>query len=203
MPPRRRRVDNQRPRHDDPMELAVFGAACAPRPSRRAGLRPRVLSGSLMTALDMHGVSLSAGARRLLYLEDLSTRPAARRPCQQAPGASRPLRLLHSSSPRRGVVDDFRRPRRCEGDLEDTERAVKAIRAACEAVLKAEAELTALDEKVGDGDAGTTLAAGAKAVLEARDAGLPKGASGVAAAVARAVEDSMGGSSGVLAHRRH
>ena len=72
------------------------------------------------------------------------------------------------------MVDDLPPPP-VPGDLEDTERAVKAIRAACEAVLKAEAELTALDEKVGDGDAGTTLAAGAKAVLEARDAGLPKG----------------------------
>ena len=109
-----------------------------------------------------------------------------------ATGASAPL-----IKPEASVVDDPPPPP-VPGDLEDTERAVKAIRAACEAVLKAEAELTALDEKVGDGDAGTTLAAGAKAVLEACDAGLPKGASGVAAAVARAVEDSMGGSSGVL-----
>ena len=85
------------------------------------------------------------------------------------------------------------------GDLEDTERAVKAIRAACEAVFKAEAELTALDEKVGDGDAGTTpRGRQGRAFPGPRRAGLPKGASGVAAAVARAVEDSMGGSSGVL-----
>ncbi len=179
-----------------PMELAVFGSACIKAVEARGFTVVRVLSGSLMTALDMHGVSLSVApvdSKILKFIDAPCSAPA------MASGAWRVATVAPSPliKPEASVVDDPPPPP-VPGDLEDTERAVKAIRAACEAVLKAEAELTALDEKVGDGDAGTTLAAGAKAVLKACDAGLPKGASGVAAAVARAVEDSMGGSSGVL-----
>ena len=179
-----------------PMELAVFGAACIRAVEARGFTVVRVLSGSLMTALDMHGVSLSVApvdAKLLKLIDATCNAPAMSTGAWRVANVAAPPLI----KPEASVVDDPPPPP-VAGDLEDTERAAKAIRAACEAVLKAEAELTALDEKVGDGDAGTTLAAGAKAVLEACDAGLPKGASGVAAAVARAVEDSMGGSSGVL-----
>jgi len=179
-----------------PMEMAVFGAASIRAVEARGFRVVRVLTGSLMTALDMHGVSLSVApvdGKLLKLLDAPCAAPAMATGAWRVHTSAMPLHI----APDRSVVDNPP-PAPVSGDLEDTQRALKALRNACEAVLRAESELTVLDEKVGDGDAGTTLAAGAKAVLAACDAGLPKGASGVVAAVARAVEDSMGGSSGVL-----
>ena len=74
----------------------------------------------------------------------------------------------------------------------------KAIKAMAEAVVAAEPILTEWDTKVGDGDCGDTLMAGAKAMLE----DLPSYPLGhpqpLLQAVARSLARSMGGSSGAL-----
>ena len=79
-------------------------------------------------------------------------------------------------------------------------KVVALVRAVCTVLVGAQVELDALDAKVGDGDAGSTFAGGARAVLErlAQDR-LPTGDHaalfrGLGTLLARA----MGGSSGVL-----
>ena len=74
----------------------------------------------------------------------------------------------------------------------------KLIAALCEHMISLEAELNALDAKIGDGDTGSTLAVGARSIL-ARIGQLPSGdTSAMLAAIGNALSNSMGGSSGVL-----
>ncbi|TIB75038.1 hypothetical protein E3Q23_02490 [Wallemia mellicola] len=74
------------------------------------------------------------------------------------------------------------------------------IKRACEAALAVEADLTKWDTIVGDGDCGTTLSAGAQAILDALDSGsvpldnLPN----LFDKLSIIVESSMGGTAGAL-----
>ncbi|WP_329129040.1 dihydroxyacetone kinase subunit DhaL [Streptomyces sp. NBC_01476] len=61
-----------------------------------------------------------------------------------------------------------------------------------------EAELTALDQQVGDGDFGTNLLAGLDATLRRLDQGTAPGAAGPLEAAAAAFLDEVGGTSGPL-----
>ncbi|MEU1694048.1 DAK2 domain-containing protein, partial [Streptomyces hirsutus] len=66
-------------------------------------------------------------------------------------------------------------------------------------VYATEAELTELDQRVGDGDFGTNLAAGVRAaVLRLDRTGAPAGSAETLGAVAAAFLDEIGGTSGPL-----
>ena len=80
----------------------------------------------------------------------------------------------------------------------DDPRAREALTAICHALLTHEAQLNALDAKVGDGDTGTTFATAARTVLSAIDT-LPLAAHDkLCAAVGKRLSEIMGGTSGVL-----
>lgn len=139
----------------------------------------------LMTSLDMRGVSLSAlpldaDLRRLL---EAPAGPAAwMRPCAVvAPKLVPPARSAE------------------EGFAASADPATAAlIRTLCAAVARMAPDLDALDAKVGDGDTGSTFAAGAKDV-EARLDALPLAEPALLfAAIARVLSQRAGGSSGVL-----
>lgn len=152
------------------------------------GRRARLLIGPapLMTALDMHGVSLS-----VLPLDDeleaALTEPV---PVPAWPGAVRivaPARCPILA----GLVG--------EAFAASHDPAVAArIGAVARALVAAEDRLNRLDAKVGDGDAGTTFAGAARAVL----AGLDRLPLAEPAALCRALAErigrAVGGSSGVL-----
>ncbi|KAH8060340.1 glycerone kinase [Aureococcus anophagefferens] len=159
---------------------------------RRGKTVKRILSGGLMTALDMHGVSLSVLAVDAKTLERLDApcwTPAMRTGDWQPTAPPAPL-----VAPDASVIDDVA-PAAVDGDLVGgaCERSSAAQRSSAES-------LTAMDEKVGDGDCGITLAQGAKAAVSLLDraGGAPRGACAFLAALSEAVEDSMGGSSGAL-----
>nr|WP_210301949.1 dihydroxyacetone kinase subunit DhaK [Methylobacterium brachythecii] len=140
-----------------------------------------------MTALDMHGVSLSFLAlddeleAALLAQTDVPAWPRAR------PVAAPLVRALPDGL--RGAP---------EPTPSHDAAAAGAVTAVCEALIGAEASLNALDAKVGDGDTGSTFAGGARAVLGDLDR-LPQAD---AAALCRALGERLGraagGSSGVL-----
>ncbi|ELU43460.1 dihydroxyacetone kinase 1 [Rhizoctonia solani AG-1 IA] len=75
-----------------------------------------------------------------------------------------------------------------------------SVRRACHALIRAEPEITQMDQIVGDGDCGTTLKAGAEAVLDALNK--PEfafyGARGSISQIGQIVGDAMGGTSGAL-----
>jgi dihydroxyacetone kinase len=77
-------------------------------------------------------------------------------------------------------------------------RRRRSLQAVAERLVSLEAELNALDAKVGDGDTGSTFATAARAVLADLDR-LPLGEpAALCAAIAARLSAVMGGSSGVL-----
>ncbi len=141
----------------------------------------------LMTALNMNGFSISLIALN----EERAAALLAPVDAPAWPGAHEPgvivLRPLEASP-----ADAQARPA-CPHAI--TERILRLV---CDRLVAMEAELNALDARVGDGDTGSTLATGARSVL----AGLADfpldDPAGTASAIGRALSTSMGGSSGVL-----
>lgn len=86
-------------------------------------------------------------------------------------------------------------------DLEvDAARLDERLRSVANHVIEKEPELTAWDTKMGDGDCGKTLEAGARALLEALDGGLASKGSvlDVLERVLDITEDKMGGTLGAI-----
>ncbi len=77
--------------------------------------------------------------------------------------------------------------------------AAGRIAAVAKALIAAEADLNALDAKVGDGDTGTTFAGAARAVLADLDRLPQADPPALARALAERIGRAAGGSSGVLA----
>ena len=82
----------------------------------------------------------------------------------------------------------------------DSKAFLAAITRACKALIEAEQELTEQDRIAGDGDAGLTLEAGAKAVLKAINTDKLRGENTIEdiGVIAEVVEEDMGGTSGAL-----
>ncbi len=119
------------------------------------GKRVRLLIGPapLMTALDMHGASLSI----LPLDDDLEAALMEPVPLPAWPGAVRIVAPTLRPMPG-GLAGEAFTP------SQDPVTAAR-IAAVAQALIAAEDTLNALDAKVGDGDAGTTFAGAARAVL--------------------------------------
>ncbi|KMO21880.1 dihydroxyacetone kinase subunit DhaK [Methylobacterium platani] len=168
------------------LEMQVLTRAVLATP---LGARVRLLLGpaAAMTALDMHGASLS-----LMPLDAATERALAAPTDAPAWPPARPV----GAPATRPLPDGLGRG---PAPTPSSDPAVaRAITAVCTALIGAEAELNALDARVGDGDTGTTFAAAARAVLADLDR-LPQAEP---AALCRALADRLGrvagGSSGVL-----
>jgi dihydroxyacetone kinase len=170
-----------------PMELSIVAGA-AVRDLRGRGVTvERLLVGNLLTALDMAGCSLSVLAvddDLLAALDAPTTAPAwpqvsstvEARTVQPAPVEAGPAGTLDADDPLRRVLE-----------------------AVAHALIAADAELTAMDREVGDGDLGISLARGAAAIL--RECPAYPGGDGPAAvlrAASATVRRSVGGTSGPL-----
>ena len=167
-----------------PLELAVTTKALLSVIKREVALvfGPE----RLMTSLDMKGFSVSA-----LPLDDqiLSALKSGVGPRAWVPGraitkvASLPLSsLLKIAVP----LPSENRLRR------------RVVETACQTLLGLESALNALDEKVGDGDAGSTFATAARAILADLDRLPFAESSALCAAIADRLSTVMGGSSGIL-----
>lgn len=143
----------------------------------------------LMTSMDMHGFSVTLGR------VDDDILAALRAPVDTPawPGVVTPqaIRYFTPAAPHADLTP---------GAGQRDQARAQALREAASALRTAQAHLDALDAKVGDGDAGSTFAQGASAVLKALDKDtLSTGENAVLAReLAALVEHSMGGSSGVL-----
>lgn len=153
------------------------------------GRRVRLLLGPapLMTALDMHGASVS-----ILPLDDaIEAALLAPVPVPAWPGAVRIAPPVLRPLPA-GLAGESFAPSR--------DPAVAArLAAVTRALIASEGALNALDAKVGDGDTGTTFAGAARAV-EADIDRLPQAdPAALCRALAVRIGRAVGGSSGVLA----
>lgn len=137
-----------------PMELAIVARKTL-QSLRQGGLNPvRAYTGNYMTALEMPGISLSVlplDAERVTLL-DAPTSAAAWTSTGRIP-ETLPLAATAKAAPR----TDKSTP----GPLTPTMRS--ALHAVANALKAAEAELTDLDARTGDGDLGASMARAAEA----------------------------------------
>ncbi|MCJ2052968.1 dihydroxyacetone kinase subunit DhaK [Methylobacterium sp. J-070] len=153
------------------------------------GRRVRLLLGPapMMTALDMHGASLS-----ILPLDDaIEAALLAPVPVPAWPGAVRIAPPVLRPLPE-GLAGESFTPSR------DPVAAAR-IAAVTRALVAAEGALNALDAKVGDGDTGTTFAGAARAVAADLDRLPQADPAALCRALAERIGRAVGGSSGVLA----
>jgi len=141
---------------------------------------------SMMTALDMHGFSISLYP---LTLDDelLLREPS---PLKNWPG----LRAITDKSVL--PVPDGLKP--ATPVPSSSTKVASILTTACSALINAEHDLNALDAKVGDGDTGTTVAAAAKAVLAKMDKLPLADNTQLLQVLGQELSQTMGGSSGVL-----
>jgi dihydroxyacetone kinase len=167
------------------LEAGVFCRSLLATP---LGARARYIVGParLMTALDMKGLSIS-----VLPLDDaLVTALNADCDARAWPG------FHEIALPKVTLMPRIETRETRAASFEPQTR--KTLVAVCDALVKHEAELNALDARVGDGDTGTTFAVAARTVLAAMDA-LPLAEHDrLCEEVGRRLSEVMGGTSGVL-----
>ncbi|QRW16985.1 dihydroxyacetone kinase [Rhizoctonia solani] len=160
----------------------------------------RMLVGTYMTSLNMPGFSVTllllpqsdetkVSKDKLLRLLDA---PAKTPAWTWTSGAS-PITRSSVASPQAEASTQ-------KGSTPASNQFSDSVRRACHALIRAEPEITQMDQIVGDGDCGTTLKAGAEAVLDALNK--PEfafyGARGSISQIGQIVGDAMGGTSGAL-----
>ena len=168
-----------------PLEMAIVMQAVA-RSALAARIDYVVGPGPLMTALDMHGLSLSALVLDETRLEGLlapsasagwlAARPFARPVVVPAPA----LGGAHTAIP------------------SDDPLARRAITLGTDLFREIAAEIDALDAKVGDGDTGATFAGAAATVRDKLDALPLADGARLLGAIGDLLARAAGGSSGVL-----
>lgn len=140
----------------------------------------------LMTSLDMKGFSVS-----LLPLDDQIRRSLT---SAVGPRAWVPGRVITKVAPV-PLSPRLQAPAPVPSENRMRRRVVETT---CRQLLRLESDLNALDEKVGDGDAGSTFATAARAVLADLDRLPFADPSALCAAIADRLSTVMGGSSGIL-----
>lgn len=165
---------------------------------RRRGIRTaRIVSGALMTSMDMSGLSISllplvkdTRSRVLLRLDSNTDAPGWPR------GGGAPIgRPKAIPIPSDARDSSFIRPSRLDSTGQAVERVLRGVAVA---LAKAEPQLTAWDAKVGDGDCGQTFKSGADAVLRNLDKYPVNSVQQSLQAVTDTLATSMGGTSGAL-----
>jgi dihydroxyacetone kinase len=142
------------------MELAIVARHAASFLAAKGLTVERIYAGTLLSSLDMAGISISVlgvNEDRLRWLDAPTTAPAWPNAAKQRPG--NPTQQV--------AVEVSAAVNSASGAQTEAGRKTKqAIEAACQALLAAEDELTEMDRVTGDGDLGVSMARGAKAVQD-------------------------------------
>lgn len=168
-----------------PLEMSVLAHELATQGKAR-GISHVVGPASMMTALDMHGFSVSVLP---LLAEHMPHLEAA-----VAPQAWPVMTAL--AAPQVTPMPDGLNPIQPIASANPATRAL--IERCCALMIGAEAELNQLDAKSGDGDTGSTLATAGRAMHDALDRMPLADMTQLLRAVSTELSQTMGGSSGVI-----
>lgn len=169
-----------------PMELAIVTQSALARLAAAGVTVERAWCGTFLSALDMRGCSLSLLAvddARLSLLDAAADAPAWPGPGRL--GRNPPVTAATAPPPAATVT----------GVPSAMVPVRTAALAAAAALVAAEADLTDLDARAGDGDLGASLARGAEAVMALPDAAWADPSTALAA-IADRLRKVIGGSSG-------
>ncbi|XP_078313706.1 triokinase/FMN cyclase-like [Crassostrea virginica] len=185
------------------LEMSIIAREAIQQLETRGVAVERAYCGSFMTSLEMAGVSIT-----LLHLNDTIRRCLDAK--TTAPGWSVPLLPVGKSARENPGVMPYAQEDKTAVSVDAVsvpkdmaDMLYDMVKLSMERLIASENELNNLDKESGDGDCGSTLARGAKAILQnlgpKDNPGLPVGVpANLALSLARIVENSMGGSSGAL-----
>ncbi|CAN5478527.1 dihydroxyacetone kinase family protein [soil metagenome] len=172
-------------------EVAIVTGSALSQLTARNIVVERVWSGSFLTALEMGGVSLSlmtVDDKRLALLDAPTSTMAWPTLPQGRVSPPRIIKAPASTDASRSVVASA---------VTGTPLSL-ALRAICSALIAAEEKLTRLDQIVGDGDLGISLARGSRAIEDELN-GYPLGdLAGSLRAMSGTLRRALGGTSGPL-----
>jgi triose/dihydroxyacetone kinase / FAD-AMP lyase (cyclizing) len=175
------------------MEIAIVARHAVPFLESKGYTVERIYAGNFLSSLDMAGISISVlgiNDEWLGWLDAPTAAPAwpnavKRRPCKAEARIATETRAV-SRSVGEGARTDAGR------------RLERAIRAACQALIEAEEELTEMDRATGDGDLGASMRRAAMAVQSRMDSYPLNNVSPTLKALGHLLQREMGGSSGPL-----
>lgn len=173
------------------MELAIVARHAVPFLESKGLVVERIYAGTFLSSLDMAGISISVlglNDEWLRWLDASTAAPAWPNAAKQRPGKLQRAAEL----PAADVVAD--KPLQSKTST----KTVRAIEAACEALIRTEQELTELDRLTGDGDLGTSMERASKAVLAAVDTYPLDDVPATLKAIGDTLRRELGGSSGPL-----
>ena len=176
------------------MELAIVARHAVPFLESKGFTVERIYAGTFLSSLDMAGISISVlgvNNERLRWLDAFTTAPAWPNVMKECPGKPEAqiaaVGSIKVSSP--------------TGQSAQSEAGRKtrlAIEAACRALIDAEGELTEMDRVTGDGDLGSSMERGAKAVQVAVASYPLDDVPATLKALGHTLRRELGGSSGPL-----
>ncbi|KAG8731130.1 Dihydroxyacetone kinase 2 [Ceratobasidium sp. 423] len=185
------------------LELSTAAKTIAEKVGESGVNIERILIGTYMTSLNMPGFSVtllllpqpnegSISKEKILQLLDAPAKTPAWTWTSGAPPRTTPSA---SAAQAEGGTSSQKK-----GGAPVSNQFSDAVRGACNALIQAEPEITQMDQIVGDGDCGTTLKAGAEAVLDTlnKPEFASNGAVGSISQIGQIVGDAMGGTSGAL-----
>ena len=178
------------------MEMAIAARRTLSELEERGFVVERFYAGTFLSSLDMAGISISllrVDDERLRLLDAPTTAPAWPNVARQRPTAAR--MRTSDALPEANATEE---PAMREPQTEAGQRIGRAISAACRALQAAETELTEMDRLVGDGDLGTNLARGARAVEQSLLGLWMDSAPEALRDVGLKLQEVLGGSSGPL-----
>ncbi|KAF7822118.1 putative 3,4-dihydroxy-2-butanone kinase [Senna tora] len=147
-------------------ELMIATGKAVPKLQLEHGLAvDRVYTGSFMTSLDMAGFSISIMKADPAILQRLDASTKAPYWPVAADGNHPPAKIPVPVPPSRSAKSDEAQSRPLQLN-EQGQILEAAIEAAANAILNIKDSLNEWDSKVGDGDCGSTMSRGAKAILE-------------------------------------
>jgi len=162
----------------------------------------RCYSGTFMTALDMAGISISILKldNETLSLLDAPAAPEAwpmYANVSDVPLVMTPILTDNANVSVNVPMESSSRPLLT---IEQQRSVCSALQAAASAIVRLEPQLTMWDCQAGDGDCGTTLKAGAEAVLADCTSYPLDRPIALVQSIGRSLAGAMGGTSGVLYH---
>jgi len=176
------------------MELAIVARHAMTMLEKKGYTVERLYAGTLLSSLDMAGVSISVlgvDDASLRWLDAPTSAPAWPNASKQRPGkvdaqvAAKAAAGQSSAAAKKVQTETGRKIKR-------------AIEAACKTLIEAEGELTEMDRIVGDGDLGASMKRAATAVQESVDTYPLDEAPATLKALGQALRSALGGSSGPL-----
>jgi len=176
------------------MELAIVSRHVMAVLEKKSYTVERIYSGTLLSSLDMAGISISVlgvSDASLRWLDAPTSAPAWPNVLKRRPG-----KVDAQTAPTVGVNQGSAPIEKAR--TETGQRIKRAIEAACKALIEAEGELTEMDRITGDGDLGVSMKRAAVAVQDSVESYPLDDAPATLKALGQTLRRALGGSSGPL-----